>query len=358
MSTPSILPQSPIPFSPRLTRPSPLSPLTHLQLDGVAPDLEAARPTDPKAILPPRRRHPLSPGFTNSPPFTIFLRNNWSDILTQLLCLAAAELLYEFCPPVMPRYFPLYPGVETSAWGMKHSKPYLSEYVSTLVSAIVSFAVPAACMGAVALWGTRRFEEGNVALIGLGYALATSTLFNSFIKIFIGSLRPHFLSICALTNPPPFPGAGPQHMYQVCTGPTKKIKEAQMSFPSGHASAAFAGFSFLALWVNAKWKVLSDGGHFRDHHGDQGAHETGGVWRQRVHHWKLVLFVTPLCIAFLIAGSKVRDEWHHPSDVVFGALVGIVFAHWAYKMVYRSVYDWRTNHIPMAEAREEQDMTE
>lgn len=67
----------------------------------------------------------------------------------------------------------------------------------------------------------------------------------------------------------------------------------------------------------------------------------------RVHHWKLVLFVAPWCIAVLFALSKIRDAWHHPVDVMFGALVGTFFAHMAYKMAYRSVYDSRTNHIPL-----------
>jgi hypothetical protein len=29
-----------------------------------------------------------------------------------------------------------------------------------------------------------------------------------------------------------------------------------MSFPSGHACAAFAGFGFLSLWLNAKFKTF------------------------------------------------------------------------------------------------------
>lgn len=44
--------------------------------------------------------------------------------------------------------------------------------------------------------------------MGLGYALATATLFLSFIKWFIGGLRPHFLSICRPAIPQPFPGLG------------------------------------------------------------------------------------------------------------------------------------------------------
>lgn len=123
-----------------------------------------------------------------------------------------------------------------------------------------------------------------------------------------------------------------------------------MSFPSGHASAAFAGYGFLALFLNAKYKVLSSGGHFRQDHGSERQLGRLGVsdeTTQRVHHWKLVLFVFPWSIAFVMALSKVRDGWHHPVDVIFGALVGTVFAHMAYKMVYRSVYDERTNHLPL-----------
>jgi diacylglycerol diphosphate phosphatase/phosphatidate phosphatase len=194
--------------------------------------------------------------------------------------------------------------------------------------------------------------------MGLGYALATSTLFDSFIKIFVGGLRPHFLSVCRPRLPSlpvglmTLPQSDMRYYTtnQICTGDKSEIKEAQMSFPSGHACAAFAGFGFLALWLNAKYKVLSRGGHFREHYGRLG--QRGPVDEQqeigrRVHHWKLVLFVAPWCLAILFALSKLRDSWHHPIDIIFGSLVGIFFAHMGFKMVYWSVYDWRTNHIPL-----------
>jgi diacylglycerol diphosphate phosphatase/phosphatidate phosphatase len=203
--------------------------------------------------------------------------------------------------------------------------------------------------------------------MGLGYALATATLFQCFIKIFVGGLRPHFLTVCKPVLPSSATGiaALPDSdlryytAKQICTGDDKKqIKEAQMSFPSGHACAAFAGFGFLALWLNAKFKVLSRGGHFRDHYGSPRYRKRAAKQRglgRRVHPWKLVLFLVPLCIATLFALSKVRDEWHHPIDIAFGALIGILFAHMAYKMVYWSVYDWRTNHIPLGSSENEMD---
>lgn len=123
----------------------------------LTPDLESASPN-------PLHRNPWLPGFHNPPPFLTFLRHNWYDIGTQLLCLLTSLLLYAFCKPILPRYFPLYPGIERSSWGMKHSQPYLSEYITTIASAIISFAVPAAIMGAIALWGTRGFGDGNAAV--------------------------------------------------------------------------------------------------------------------------------------------------------------------------------------------------
>lgn len=108
-----------------------------------------------------------------------------------------------------------------------------------------------------------------------------------------------------------------------------------MSFPSGHSSAAFAGFGFLALYLNSKLKVVG--------RRDEAEMESGAA---RTGHWKLVLWVLPWLVALLIAASKVRDGWHHPVDVLFGAIVGTLFAHMAFWCVFRSVYDLRTNHLP------------
>jgi membrane-associated phospholipid phosphatase len=164
--------------------------------------------------------------------------------------------------------------------------------------------------------------------MGLGYALATTTLLVSVIKWVFGGLRPHFLAVCTPTvTITPIPT---YHPASICTGRSPyEIKEAQMSFPSGHSSAAFAGFGFLALYLNAKYKVFG--------HGEDG---------RRVSHWKLVMFVLPWLVAVLIAASKIRDGWHHPVDVVFGAFIGTVLAHLAFKMVFRSVYNLRDNHVP------------
>lgn len=189
-------------------------------------------------------------------------------------------------------------------------------------------------------------------MLGLGYALSTATLFQSLIKIFIGGLRPHFLTLCAPNIAPPktIQFFTPK---QICTTPNKaQLKEVQMSFPSGHACAAFAGFGFLALYLNAHFKILASRRGFRDIYSSPtplSSLSSYEIPHKRTHHWEFVLFALPLVAAVILAASKIRDMWHHPVDVIFGAVVGSLFALWAYRMVYRSVWDERVNHLPLGE---------
>jgi diacylglycerol diphosphate phosphatase / phosphatidate phosphatase len=105
------------------------------------------------------------------------------------------------------------------------------------------------------------------------------------------------------------PGTGFQSiMYtrDVCTGDEKEINDSLESFPSGHSTAAFAGFVYLSLYLSrhysvifiliilkfsrrpdAQLKVMSD---------------------HRPAYWKYVLIFAPLLGATLIAGSLTIDQ--------------------------------------------------
>jgi membrane-associated phospholipid phosphatase len=159
--------------------------------------------------------------------------------------------------------------------------------------------------------------------MGLSYALTTSTLFQIIIKLLIGGLRPHFLAACQPDlSKGIVDGSFGIQMYnrKTCTGDEWEVNNALQSFPSGHAAAAFAGLLFLALYLNAKLKIFAD-------------------YHSRV--WKLLLFALPLELALLMALSKIIDYWHFWYDVLFGSLIGCLFALLGYRMVYSSVWDWR-----------------
>lgn len=184
----------------------------------------------------------------------------------------------------------------------------------------------------------RSFWDVNNGILGLLYSLITAAVFQVFIKWLIGGLRPHFLTVCKpdisrATNTgiaeAGYSAQGFAQIYytkDICTGDPDEIDDSLESMPSGHSTAAFAGFIFLALYLNAKLKVFSN------------------------YHpalWKLAAVYAPVLGACLIAGALTIDEFHHWYDVVAGAVIGTIMAFSAYRMVYASIWDWRYNHIPL-----------
>lgn len=181
----------------------------------------------------------------------------------------------------------------------------------------------------------RSFWDVNNSVIGLLYSLITAAVFQVFLKWLIGGLRPHFLAVCKPNISPVTAeetGNGlRQIMYdrRICTGDQDEIDDSLESFPSGHSTAAFAGFVFLYLYLNAKLKVWSN------------------------YHpamWKLIATYAPILGATLIAGALTIDEYHNWYDCLAGAIIGTVMAFSSYRMVYASIWDWRTNHIPLNRA--------
>lgn len=185
----------------------------------------------------------------------------------------------------------------------------------------------------------RSFWDVNNAVIGLLYALITAAVFQVFLKWLIGGLRPHFLAVCQpdvslASNAAGAVGAGynaagfKQIYYtrEICTGDRDTIDDSLESFPSGHTTAAFAGFVYLYLYLNAKLKVFSN------------------------YHpamWKLIAIYAPILGAVLIGGALTIDEFHNWYDILAGAIIGTVMAFSAYRMTYAAIWDWRFNHIPL-----------
>ncbi len=112
----------------------------------------------------------------------------------------------------------------------------------------------------------------------------------------------------------------------ICTGDKKEINDSLESMPSGHTTAAFAGFVFLYLYLNAKLKV------FANYHPAL---------------WKLAAIYAPILGACLIGGALTIDEFHNWYDIFAGAVIGTIMAFSSYRMVYASVWDFRFNHIPV-----------
>jgi len=209
--------------------------------------------------------------------------------------------------------------------------PLRHEIVPIWLAALLASLIPIAILLLMQI-RTRSFWDVNNAVIGLLYSLITAAVFQVFLKWLIGGLRPHFLAVC---NPAVSPGTSQRGdgfgsiMYtrKICRGDKNEINDSLESFPSGHTTAAFAGFVFLYLYLNAKLKVWSN---------------------YHPAYWKLIVTYMPILGAVLIGGALTIDEYHNWWDIVAGAIIGTMMAFSAYRMVYASIWDFRFNHIPLA----------
>lgn len=100
----------------------------------------------------------------------------------------------------------------------------------------------------------------------------------------------------------------------LCTR-TDLLKDGFKSFPSGHSSFSFGGLGYLSLYLAGKLHLFDERGHI----------------------YKSIVVLAPLILAALIAISRVDNYRHHWQDVTVGAIIGAVFAIFAYRQYYPSL---------------------
>ncbi|KAI0883104.1 acid phosphatase/Vanadium-dependent haloperoxidase [Annulohypoxylon maeteangense] len=270
------------------------------------------------------------------PSFGQWLKVTWIDIVT-MICMGAIGLGVYEAHPAPTRSFPVtfsdgevvYP---------EFAYPLRKEIIPIWLAAFLAAVIPIVIILLMQI-RVRSFWDVNNAVIGLLYSLITAAVFQVFLKWLIGGLRPHFLDVCKpdislASNAPGVKGVGYNaagfngiyYTKEICTGDSNEINDSLESFPSGHSTAAFAGFIYLSIYLNAKLKV------FANYHPAM---------------WKLIAVYAPVLGATLIAGALTIDEFHNWYDVVAGGIIGSVMAFSAYRMCYASIWDWRWNHVPL-----------
>lgn len=257
---------------------------------------------------------------------------SWVDIATILSTTGLALVLY-MTPPPASRSFTVTDN-NGNVMNPDFALPLRKEIVPSWLAIFLGPAVPVLCILALQV-RIRSFWDANNAVFGVLYSLTNSVLFQVVVKWLIGGLRPHFLDVCkpdlslAKTGKSRYNAAGFQEIYytrDVCTGDKWQINDSLTSFPSGHTTAAFAGFVFLSLYMNGKFKIFSN---------------------KHTPLWKLSMFNAPILFATLIGGALTIDAFHNWYDIVAGAILGTFMAFTSYRMTYAAVFDYRYNHIPM-----------
>ncbi|RSM14991.1 hypothetical protein CEP52_001008 [Fusarium oligoseptatum] len=289
---------------------------------------KSPHPAGPSTRHQKRVHDPLP--MSRRPTFGQWLKCTWLDIVT-MICMGAIGLGVYEAKPAPSRSFPV-----TFSDGEivfpEFGYPLRDEIIPIWLAAFLASIIPIFIILVMQI-RIRSFWDVNNAVIGLLYSLICAAVFQVFVKWLIGGLRPHFLDVCkpdlSRANNQGYNEKGFLKIYytrEICTGDPDQIDDSLESMPSGHTTAAFAGFVYLYLYLNAKLKVFSN------YHPSM---------------WKLIAIYAPILGACLIGGALTIDEFHNWYDVFAGAVIGTVMAFSAYRMTYAAVWDWRYNHIPL-----------
>ena len=161
-----------------------------------------------------------------------------------------------------------------------------------------------------------RLWELNCGILGLLLAEGAAFVITGSLKNLCGKPRPDLIARCqplaGAVDPPVFGLSNST----ICTQTDKAIMaDGFRSFPSGHASSAFAGLFYLSLYLAAKLHVLDNRGEV----------------------WRTFTVLIPTLAASCIAMSRIMDARHHPFDVLFGSAMGILVAWAAYRQYFPPV---------------------
>ncbi len=166
-----------------------------------------------------------------------------------------------------------------------------------------------------------RLWELNCGILGLLLAEGAAFVITGTLKNLCGKPRPDLIARCLPLN-----GSEDHQVFglstiEICQQTDQAIMtDGFRSFPSGHASAAFAGLFYLSLYLAAKLHVLDNRGEV----------------------WRTFIVLIPTLAASSIAMSRIMDARHHPFDVLFGSVLGILVAWAAYRQYFPPVSEtWK-----------------
>ncbi|PHH61013.1 hypothetical protein CDD81_979 [Ophiocordyceps australis] len=264
---------------------------------------------------------------------------NWVDVVS-MMALGGVTFGVYHSPVFVTRTFPIsFNGTSGDIVYPQLAYPDRGWIIPSWLAGIISIGAPIVVYLA-ALFKIQCLWDATASIMGSIASVLLASLFQVTIKQLVGGFRPYFLTVCmpdahrlrhdASLNRTGLNAVGyHQLMYStdVCTQPDgRKLKNAITSFPSGHSTAAFAGFGFLFLWLNAKLKVWAD---------------------HRPAFWKLALTMVPLLTATVFACILTVDAAHNWYDVLAGSVIGGLAALAGYRWSYAAVWDWRWNHVPL-----------
>jgi len=165
------------------------------------------------------------------------------------------------------------------------------------------------------------------------FAIGIEEFTSQSLKMYVGRLRPNFYSLCGFDS-----------KSLQCTADMAHQYEARLSFPSGHSSLSFCGMGVLMWFCLGCW-IRFCSNRTGISNANEG-NERGGLLTSTLaqalrykHGFKGVLFcMTPLLYCTFVATSRIVDNWHHPSDILAGIIIGFSCATISYHLWFYSLF--------------------
>ncbi len=228
------------------------------------------------------------------------------DAVLSVVVLAASNLL----PPLAPQYMRPIPGQLLSVGSSKlfvKASPYDNVYIpdeKATVPFLVLLGLLFVLMCVVLLLATLSRERYH-AFVAFNWSMALTSLLTDFIKQYCGYFRPNF-----------YGGCGWVEEKHACA---HENLEGRLSFPSGHSSMSACAAFVVALYARRLARALAAAGGRRATAASVATYAVAGA---------------ALALHVFIAASRVHDNWHHPADVVGGAVLGAGCAACVYRLYF------------------------
>lgn len=232
----------------------------------------------------------------------------WLDLLVHIIQLVAIVIGQFVLTPTNMGFF---------CHDESLSYPYVSSTITVAYAAILFIALPIVLILIVVIYQQTKSQSIrviakhctqhiNVYMFGLG----TTFIITQLGKLTIGRLRPYFFAVCQpqMSDGTTCLDAVNHNRYiedYKCMGTEHNaavVAEIGSSFPSAHSSLGFYAMLYMCFFIqyNIKWN--------------------------KSNIFKHLLQTTLICLAWFTALSRVKDHWHHWSDVLVGIFIGAVVA--------------------------------
>ncbi|KAL9108857.1 MAG: hypothetical protein Q9227_006388 [Pyrenula ochraceoflavens] len=139
----------------------------------------------------------------------------------------------------------------------------------------------------------------------------------------------------------------------ICRDPHNLIDDGFASFPSGHSSASWAGLLYLSLFLCSKFAIAipilpvgaagqtsySLPNKSSQRNATNGSRKAFPARNRAAAPptYLLILAAIPVGTAVFISGSRWFNYRHHGFDILFGSLIGVVFAWFGFRWYHLPV---------------------